>query len=87
MIEKTSLESARKRNIDLRPLFAFFATLISMFAIFAISEITPFGQRNILTSDLGAQYGPYLIGYKNALLSGESMLYSQACLLTICRAR
>ena len=78
MIEKTSLESARKRNIDLRPLFAFFATLFSMFAIFAISEITPFGQRNILTSDLGAQYGPYLIGYKNALLSGESMLYSQA---------
>lgn len=78
MIEKTSLESARKRNIDLRPLFAFFATLFSMFAIFAISEITPFGQRNVLTSDLGAQYGPYLIGYKNALLSGESMLYSQA---------
>ncbi|MBR3058184.1 MAG: YfhO family protein [Clostridiales bacterium] len=78
MIEKTSLESSRKRNIDLRPLVAFFATLIAMFAVFAINQITPFGPRNILTSDLGAQYGPYLIGYKNALKSGQSLLYSQS---------
>jgi len=78
MIEKTSLESAKKRDIDLRPLFAFFATLVSMFAIFSIAQITPFGLRNILTSDLGAQYGPYLIGYRNALKSGQSLLYSQS---------
>ena len=77
MIEKTSLEKAGKRHLDLRPLIAFFATLLAFAVIFAINRITPFGPRNSLTSDLGAQYGPYLLGYRNAITSGQSMLYSQ----------
>ncbi len=77
MIEKTSLEKARKRTLDIRPLIAFFATLLAFAAVFAINRITPFGARNSLTSDLGAQYGPYLLGYRNAISGGESLLYSQ----------
>ena len=77
MIEKTSLEKASKRTLDIRPLIAFFATLLAFAVVFAINGITPFGARNSLTSDLGAQYGPYLLGYRNALSGGESLLYSQ----------
>ncbi|MBO7565052.1 MAG: YfhO family protein [Clostridiales bacterium] len=78
MIEKTSLEKKRNSSIDLRPLFAFFLTFIAMTSVFAINQIIPFGARNVLTSDLGAQYGPYLLGLRQALTSGESLLYNRS---------
>lgn len=77
MIEKTSLEKS-SRKVDIRPLVAFFVTLVAAVLMFTNVGVTPFGNRNILTSDLAAQYGPYLIGLRNALKSGESLLYSQA---------
>lgn len=77
MIEKTSLEK-NSRHLDFRPLIAFFVTLFASFLMFANVGITPFGTRNIMTSDLAAQYGPYLVGLRNALKRGESLLYSQA---------
>ncbi|MBO4927891.1 MAG: YfhO family protein [Clostridiales bacterium] len=78
MIEKTTLEKQSKSNIDWRPLIAFFVTLAGAVVMFGNLAVTPFGGRNILTSDLAAQYGPYLIGLRNALKNGESLLYSQA---------
>ncbi|MBR5039497.1 MAG: YfhO family protein [Clostridiales bacterium] len=78
MIEKTTLEKKAGRKIDTRPLLAFFATMLAMILVFLINMITPFGNRNVLTSDLGAQYGPYLIGYKQAILSGESLFYNRS---------
>lgn len=78
MIEKTTLEKKAGRRIDTRPLLAFFATMLAMILVFLINMITPFGNRNVLTSDLGAQYGPYLIGYKQAILSGESLFYNRS---------
>lgn len=77
MIEKSSLEK-RSRTIDFRPLIAFFVTFVAACLMFANVGVTPFGSKNILTSDLAAQYGPYLIGLRNALKSGESLFYSQA---------
>lgn len=77
MIEKNTLEKTSKRNRNYRPLAAFFVTLFAFALIFLINMITPFGDRSILTSDLSAQYGPYLIGYKNAIKSGQSLFYSQ----------
>ena len=78
MIEKTTLEKKAGRKIDTRPLLAFFATMLAMILVFLINMITPFGNRNVLTSDLGAQYGPYLIGYKQAILSGEFLFYNRS---------
>ena len=78
MIEKTTLEKKAGRKIDTRPLLAFFVTMVAMIVVFLINMITPFGNRNVLTSDLGAQYGPYLVGYKQALLSGESLFYNRS---------
>ncbi len=77
MIEKASLEK-NTRTLDFRPLIAFFVTLFSAFIMFANVGVTPFGSKNIFTSDLAAQYGPYLVGLRNALKSGESLLYTQA---------
>ncbi|MBO4686966.1 MAG: YfhO family protein [Clostridiales bacterium] len=77
MIEKTSLEKKKRIDVDLRPLIAFLLTFISLVAVFTINMIVPFGERNIFTSDLGAQYGPYLVGLKEALTSGQSLLYSR----------
>ena len=77
MIEKTSLEKKKRIQIDLRPWLTFFLTFLAMTSVFMINMIVPFGNRNIFTSDLGAQYGPYLVGLKQALTSGESLLYSQ----------
>ena len=78
MIEKTTLEKKAGRRIDTRPLIAFFVTMVSLIVVFLINMIVPFGNRNVLTSDLGAQYGPYLMGYKQALLSGESLFYNRS---------
>ncbi|MBP5492316.1 MAG: YfhO family protein [Clostridiales bacterium] len=78
MIEKNELASRKHIQKDLKPLIAFFTTFAAMILIFFVNQIIPFGARNSLTSDLGAQYGPYLIGYKHALQSGQSLLYSQS---------
>lgn len=77
MIEKTSLKKDT-RKLDFRPLIAFFVALVASVLMFTNVGVTPFGNRNILTSDLAAQYGPYLIGLRNTLKSGESIFYSQA---------
>ena len=80
MIEKNTLEKETKRrnNLDSRPVMAFVLTMLSLVAVFSINMIVPFGGRNVLTSDLAAQYGPYLLGLKQTLTSGESLLYSQS---------
>lgn len=57
---------------------AFVLTMLAMVTVFTINMIVPFGDRNVLTSDLAAQYGPYLIGYKKMLTGGESLFYSQS---------
>ena len=77
MIEKTSIEKKRRIDFDLRPWIAFLLTFVAMAAVFSINMIVPFGERNIFTSDLGAQYGPYLVGFKQAITSGQSLLYSR----------
>ena len=76
MIEKTTLEKKSRKYFDWRPILAFFLTMFSFVLVFMINRITPFGQRDVLTSDLGAQYGPYLMGLRQALLDGQSLLYS-----------
>ena len=78
MIEKKTLEKRSARHIDSRPVLAFFLTMFAMVMVFAINMIVPFGSRNVLTSDLAAQYGPYLVGLKQQITSGQSLFYSRS---------
>ena len=80
MIEKKTLEkkAGNHKQIDCRPLLAFFLTMLAMVTVFSINMIIPFGGRSVLTSDLAAQYGPYLIGLKQQLLSGQSLFYNRS---------
>ena len=52
--------------------------MFAMVVVFSVNMIVPFGSRNVLTSDLAAQYGPYLIGLKQQLTSGQSLFYSRS---------
>jgi len=76
MIEKTELVLKKQHERNLRPLISFFVTAISLLVIFAIENISPFGTRTFFMSDLAAQYAPNLIGLKNHLTAGGSLLYS-----------
>ncbi len=78
MIEQKTLEKKAGRSIDSRPILAFFLTMFAMVVVFSVNMIVPFGSRNVLTSDLAAQYGPYLIGLKQQLTSGQSLFYSRS---------
>ncbi len=51
--------------------------MFSLILVFLINQIVPFGQRNVLTYDLGSQYAPFLLGLKHSVTGGGSVLYSR----------
>ena len=57
-------------------LLAFLFPALTVLAAFAITGCYPFGERTILTVDLYHQYCPFLITFRNKVLSGESLFYS-----------
>ncbi len=77
MIEKNALEKRVKKSVSFHPLLAFFVTMFSLILVFLINQIVPFGQRNVLTYDLGSQYAPFLLGLKHSVTGGGSVLYSR----------
>jgi len=59
-------------------LISFFMTALLLTALYAVLGFYPFGSNSVILSDLGAQYAPDLIAYKNQLLSGGFHTYSFA---------
>lgn len=57
-------------------LLAFLFPALTVLAAFAITGCHPFGDRTILTVDLYHQYCPFLVAFRNKVLSGESLFYS-----------
>jgi len=57
-------------------LLAFLFPTLSVLAGFAVTGCYPFGDRMILTVDLYHQYAPFLIAFRDKVLSGESLFYS-----------
>ncbi|MCR5060768.1 MAG: YfhO family protein [Saccharofermentans sp.] len=55
---------------------AFVFPLLTVITAFAILQCYPFGNRTMLTVDLYHQYAPYLVAFRNKILSGESLFYS-----------
>ena len=65
-------EKTRKRPI----LLAFLLPPAVMLAIYFITSITPFGSQTLLYSDNFHQYYPFFRQFREALRSGESLLWS-----------
>ena len=57
-------------------LLAFLFPTLTVLAAFAVTGCHPFGERTILTVDLYHQYCPFLVAFRNKVLSGESLFYS-----------
>lgn len=57
-------------------LLAFLFPTLTVLAAFAVTGCYPFGDRTMLTVDLYHQYCPFLIAFRNKVLSGESLFYS-----------
>ena len=55
---------------------AFFVPFILMFIVFALSKVHPFGDNQILATDLWHQYYPFLVDYHSKLTEGGSLLWT-----------
>lgn len=57
-------------------LLAFLFPTLTVLAAFAVTGCYPFGERTILTVDLYHQYCPFLVAFRDKVLSGQSLFYS-----------
>ncbi|MBS7576987.1 MULTISPECIES: YfhO family protein [unclassified Enterococcus] len=57
-------------------ILSFLLPLVVLIPIMMILNITPFGNYNLMMSDLGAQYTPFFSYLKQMLLGKESLIYS-----------
>ena len=57
-------------------LLAFAVPFLLMTAAFAVMEAAPFGDKQILVTDLWQQYYPFLVDFQDKLKHGESLFWS-----------
>ncbi len=57
-------------------LLAFSFPMLTVLAALVITGCYPFGDRTMLTVDLYHQYAPFVVTFRNKVLSGQSLLYS-----------
>ena len=57
-------------------LLAFLFPTLTVLAAFAVTGCYPFGERTVLTVDLYHQYCPFLVAFRDKVLSGQSLFYS-----------
>lgn len=70
-----NLLQRRKFNCNYLAL-SFAIPCVGMLLIMLISQYEPFGQYSMLYSDMYHQYYPFFVAYREALRSGEGLLYS-----------
>ncbi|MBN1892408.1 MAG: YfhO family protein [Clostridiales bacterium] len=77
MIEKNTLKTRSSFSaFNIAPYLSALSTLAMLTIVFLFMGIAPFGSNTILVSDLSIQYAPFLLGYKEHILSGEMLSYS-----------
>lgn len=59
-------------------LLAFAVPFILMVTAFGVMQVSPFGDKQILVTDLWHQYFPFLVEFQNKLKTGESLFWSWA---------
>lgn len=59
-------------------LLAFAVPFILMVTAFGIMQVSPFGDKQILVTDLWHQYFPFLVDFQDKLKNGESLFWSWA---------
>lgn len=70
------LEEEIMKKGTLYQVLSFLLPLVVLIPIMMILKITPFGNHNLMMSDLGAQYTPFFSYLKQMLLGKESLIYS-----------
>lgn len=55
---------------------AFLVPFVMMYVCFAIAKVSPFGDRQILATDLWHQYYPFLVDFQDKLQEGGSLLWT-----------
>ncbi len=55
---------------------AFLIPFVLMVTAFGIMEVSPFGDKQILVTDLWHQYFPFLVDFQNKLQNGESLFWT-----------
>ena len=61
---------------NLYVILAFFVPFALMLTAFGIMEVSPFGDKQILVTDLWHQYYPFLVDFADKLKHGESLFFS-----------
>ncbi len=57
-------------------LLAFLAPMLGMFTVMIVRGFEPFGRTSMLYSDMYHQYYPFFVAFRDALRSGDSLLYT-----------
>ena len=57
-------------------LLAFLAPIVGIFVVMIIRGFEPFGEISMLYSDMYHQYYPFFVAFRDALRSGDSLLYN-----------
>ena len=73
--DRKTLKKDKKINISYT-LLAFLVPFLGMLLLMMIRGFTPFGDSSMLYSDMYHQYYPFFVGFRDALRSGDSLLYS-----------
>ena len=72
--KKKGFQAFLSRNVFI--LLAFTIPFLLMTIGFAIMEVSPFGNNQILVTDLWHQYFPFLVDFQDKLKHGESLFWS-----------
>ena len=57
-------------------ILAFLVPFVLMTTAFALMKVSPFGDQQILVTDLWHQYFPFLVDFQDKLKHGESLFWS-----------
>ena len=72
-----SIKSIFKNKIFLIGAASFMLPTLALYIIFALNGVHPFGDKQILVTDLWHQYYPFLCTLQEKLKAGESLLYAE----------
>lgn len=79
LTERPALRTPERKPIGRNPIWlilAFLLPFLGMWAAFIVCEVHPFGDMQILYSDLRAQYYPFLQEFHQRVQLGDSLLWS-----------